>query len=215
MENNNKGKLVLLVILAISIISISIGFAVFSATLTIKESSGTISPNDNFSTNVKFKQNSLSCNTITGTASVKNTGVLNSELTEWSGLSVLLKEPGDSVTCNVSVSNTSTFDAFLKEIAFSDNLQCSGIDGATISTTNNDAICGANGVKATVSDGTNSLSITGVSEQKKLNISTNNIIEASKTKNISFTVEYVANNIDEDVIVTIPQLSLIYKSSNE
>ena len=213
----NSNKLIIFIFLGMVVLTFSVGFAAYSRTLYISESTTEISPENTFTPNVKFKANTLTCTNKSGEGAVSSSGQLAEEDTSWSNISVSLKKPGDAVTCSVVVSNDSSYDAFLKEITFDSVLNCTTNSRTTPKSSNQEALCGTNGVTAKVSDGVNSATVTGVSSNNNTSISTNNIISSGSEGTITFDIEYssTGNLVDEDMLVTLPKVTLLYKSSNE
>ena len=219
MKKNNS-KVYALIALVIAVFALSVGFATFSQTLFISDASAEINASNEFTSNVKFVANSLDCTDTNGKAVVDSTGVLDSENTIWKDLSIILKEPGDSVNCTVEVYNASSYEAFLKEISFASTLNCAAKQGSGVnsaSASNVEAVCGANGIIATASVGSNSATTTKVAVSNNTNIASNNTLASEGTDEVTFTILYPsdAQSADGDITITIPQISLLYKTANE
>lgn len=218
MEKNNY-KVIAVAALLFAVFTMTIGFAAFSKVLNIKESSAAVSPTDKFSSNVKFDVQSLSCQAY-GDAQVISSGQLDVNGNEWSGLSVSLKAPSAYVTCSVKVTNESTFDAYLAELNFASPLSCSYGENIQIDQNFSNGICGENGIVATISDGNKSTSVNGVRVFDSSSTTSDSVISANSESTITFKIEYpnsapVVDAIDSNINVTIPSITLLYKSSNE
>ena len=127
MEHSRKQKLLMIFALVFGIVSLTIGFAAFSATLNIS-SSANVSPNsDNF--RVEFCEDFIfggcrdgntdgliydvaqSGGALSGFAKVSGTNV--------NGLHAIFYEPGQFVRYTFSVQNLGEYDAYLKSITYS------------------------------------------------------------------------------------------------
>jgi len=138
MEKNST-KAIALIALLVAVAALAIGFATFTASLTIS-SNATIVPADTFSPYIKFKASSISCSVVNGSdanAQVTSAGSFDSDRVAWSGVSIKLIAPGDAAYCEATVENGSSFVAYLRSIVTTSGLQCTagsttgGISGAT------------------------------------------------------------------------------------
>lgn len=212
-------KIWVLVALIISVLALSIGFAAFSTSLRISEGSDnvTITPFDNFSNSVIFETGSLNCSiekgTATSEAAVVSVGELADNNTLWRGLSVNLQQPGDSVTCTATVKNTGEYTAYLKNIKFNAPLGCTS---ATSGNTYTAQICGAQGINAKATVGSHNATTTAISTNNLESIATSNnmISGASSTLTVKVAYPSTSPSADENITITIPQITLDYSSSN-
>lgn len=212
MEKNN-GKIVAVVALVVAVVSLSVGFAAFAATLTI-DSNATVKANDEFSPNVNYVSGSTKCyytddNTKTaitgasaGTASNKT----------WTGVSVPLTTEHKSVTCEAQISNTSAYVAKLNKISISDVLSCasvaaSGDDAAT----NVSTICPT--VSAKVDVATDTATFTSTNKADVTSVSST-IAKDNGTEMVYLTIAYTSTvAADGDIKITVPTISLLYKTA--
>lgn len=210
-KNYYKGVAVLSLVIAV--VALAVGFASYSATLTIENTSATATASDTFSPNVQYKQGSLTCvKTGTDTA-VTSEGEFNdsTHATTWRNATVTLSGPGDSVTCTATVENKSTFEAYLKSITIASPLTCAPVtQGATlqnlteacadIDLTVNESTAEATADSAAVNNAT--LSNGSVS------------IAASGEQDVSFTIAYPAGShvTDGDFRITIPTITFVYET---
>lgn len=107
MERNNGYKTLSVIGLMIAVTALAIGFASYSATLNITNPEALVS-GDEFSPYVVFT-GTPSCNVV-GDAKVTSAGTILEH--DWSGVSVILTKPGDSVICTASVQNGSLLPAY-------------------------------------------------------------------------------------------------------
>ncbi len=210
MEKNNS-KIVAVVALVVAVVALSVGFATFSATLTITNTSAAINPTNTFTTNVKYAANSVSC-TTTGDAVVSNSGTLTD--TAWNGVAITLKTPGDKATCTANISNLSSFVAYLREINTATALSCSALAGSNAaSAANVTAVCNALSLVVTV--GTDSATATASAAGSAVVSGTTNKIATSGTQAVKFELTYASGSqpADGDITVNVPQMNVIYKTA--
>ncbi len=211
MEKNSY-KVITVLSLVIAVVALAVGFASYSATLTIENATATATASNSFTPNVQYKQGTLSCKR--GATDVQSAGSLNdlTHATIWTGASVTLTGPGDSITCEATVENKSTFVAYLKSITIAaPGLTCQPVaSGVTLQ--NLTAACDS--IDLTVTEGSasatadttgsvNASSVSGVS------------IAAGAEQTVSFTVAYPANSpvTDGDFTITIPTITFVYDSA--
>lgn len=215
----DRTKIWIVIALVIAILALSIGFAAFSATLTINPGSDkvTITPFDNFSNSVVFDTGSLSCTVKNGEneskGSIDSSGTITDTI--WSGLTVTLREPNDVVTCTVPIKNKGEYNAYLKDIKFNTTISCKSATAGNIYTSE---ICGASGIHASaaVADYSSAATVNTSTINSQTNITTNNLLESQKSKVLTVKITYPAGApyADEDIQITIPQITLTYSSSN-
>lgn len=105
MEKSRGNKILSIIAIAIAVVSLSIGYAAFSATLTIN-GTGTVK-----ASNWQVRFENLSLVTKTGTATEETAPTINTNDTNIGDYSVTLTTPGDSISYNFDVANNGTFDA--------------------------------------------------------------------------------------------------------
>lgn len=221
MEKNGY-KVIAVVALILAVVALSVGFASFSATLSIQNAQATIQP-DTVTLNVHYKSGTLNC-TGTGTATATAGSLSGSPAVTWQDVSASLKI-GEVVTCNATIQNESAYEVFLKSITFpasGSKLVCSS-SNANIQ--NMTAACDALSVsikpaaswvassapEATVTDATTNnptpaTGITGVS------------IPAGSEKVVQMIITYdntVATAVADDTFtVTIPTVNLSFDTAS-
>ena len=212
MEKNNY-KVIAVLALVISVLALSVGFASYTATLTIEGASATATASDTFSPHVEYQQNSLSC-VRTGTqTSVSSAGQLNSasHATTWSGAAVTLSGPGDSVTCTATIDNNSTFTAYLKSIQIGGALTCApAVQNATLQ--NLTAACDTIDLTVTMGSASATSDTTGATNATVSNGAVS--IATTQSEDVSFTIAYPANSpvTDGDFTITIPTITLNFET---
>lgn len=107
MEKNTRTKNILLVVLLIAVLTLSISYAALQQSLTINSSAVIGGKSTNW--NVKFT--AASCHG-TGYGTVE-TPFSTTETTALSGLVAKLRAPGDTVVCDLTISNLGTLNADL------------------------------------------------------------------------------------------------------
>ena len=78
-----NGKIIALAALAIATLSLTIGFATYTQTLNIQETKFDVTPENTFTPNVKYKENSAVEKGHTGNATVTSAGTIDTEKTLW------------------------------------------------------------------------------------------------------------------------------------
>lgn len=133
MERNRGSQVLAIVALLLAVGGLSLGFAAFSQTLTIK-SSAEVNPVDKF--NVEFFGDNdatsvagvTSDSTVTGLKAA--TATINNNNHTITGLKATFTEPGQSVTYTFKARNTGEYIAYLRQVAFA---QPSGAAGNALS----------------------------------------------------------------------------------
>ena len=216
MEKGNS-KIIAVVALFVAVVALAVGFATYSATLTIQPHDVTVG-SDTFSPNIKYRASSMSCNDKSADAVVTSAGTVNG--TAWSGIELSLAKPGDYVTCTATVENTSNFDAFLREINTSSAITCQSKTGsANAATTGITESCAQ--MELVINQGTASATATSTAAASNTTVSNVKIDKlngsTAGTKDVSFTIRYKTGGTveaDGDFIVKVPQVNLIYKTED-
>lgn len=216
MEKSNS-KIVAVAALVVAVIALSVGFAALSATLNISsDASVTVHPENTFEANISYT-GTASC-TPSGHATVANAGTLNNKI--WNGIVVNLQEPGDSVVCTATITNSSSFDGYLKSVTADSNISCEAGSTNGASATKVTEVCGdmamtvgvgANGTENVTSEITNAAHA-GLSA-----ITTNNsIAKTNGTHTVKVTITYKNPGAlsDGDIKVTLPGIELGYNTEN-
>jgi len=137
MRSERRKKVMTLSILAISILTISIGFAVFSSTLNIK-STASISPDaSNFKVVFSNKSNAVDTSNViptkTPTTIGASEGVINNTTNPTlTGLEADFTAPGQKAVYNLYVYNAGEFIAYLNSVTLKGNKSCTPGEGASI-----------------------------------------------------------------------------------
>lgn len=215
-----NGKIIALAALAIATLSLTIGFATYTQTLNIQETKFDVIPENTFTPNVKYKENSAVEVGHTGNATVTSAGTIDTEKTLWSGIQVGFTAPGEAVTLKATVENKSTFIAYLDQITTGSNkITCEAKTGTGVNsaTQNIDEAC--SGIKVTVTPGTdttNEMVVTSAAAGNVSNISNHSLAATTGTEDITLKIEYLDGSAvtDGDFTVTIPLVALTYKSSD-
>ena len=213
MEKNNS-KIIAVAALVVAVIGLSIGFAAFAATLTIENISATMAADNQFTANVNYKSVAPTC-TVTGSgASISgsyNAGTASGK--QWTGISVPLTMTQKSITCEAQIENGSAYSAALDSITIGGTFTCqsvaaSGTDGYA---TNAGTIC--DGTKVTVTTSGASAVFTNASHAG-LTCITGSSIASSGSAAVQVVIEYTGTvAADGDVAITIPTISMNYKSA--
>ena len=216
MEKGNS-KIIAVVALFVAVVALAVGFATYSATLTIRPHEVTVG-NDTFSPNVKYQAASMQCGVKSETATVSSAGTVSG--TAWSGIVLSLAKPGDYVTCTATVENNSNFDAYLREINTATAITCETKTGSeNAATTGINEACaqmelvinqGTASATATSSAAASNTAVSGI-KIDKINGST------AGTRDVSFTIRYKTGGTVEangDFLVKVPQVNLIYKTED-
>lgn len=211
-------KIWVIVALVISVLALSIGFAAFSTSLVVNENENvTVTPFDNFKNTVVFDASSVNCTVSKGNddsgASVEATGTFDSNSTVWQGLKVKLTTPGDKVTCTVGIKNNGEYNAYLKSVKFNTLLSCSSTTAGNVYTAQ---ICAESGINASAKVSGYQATVNKVTQVNKTGIASNNELASKGSSSLEVVIDYPSSApfADEDVNVTIPQITLDYSSSN-
>ena len=204
MKDERFFKVGVLIALVVSILSLTIGYALYNETLTI---SGTINAAGTASTwDVHFEGTNGSTTTLTaptlaGSATVATQPTLAA--TSISGFKVNFFAPGDSVTYNFQVANDGDLDAVLTTATIG-SISCAPATGSTASQTEATSLCGQLTYALTYADG--SAITTGATSK----------ITASGTKAMKLSVTWNSTStlrISDDITVSIGTTTLVYTQS--
>ncbi|MBE6139877.1 MAG: hypothetical protein E7174_05245 [Firmicutes bacterium] len=207
MRSERRKKVMTLSILAVCVLTISIGFAVFSSTLNIKSTAsvnpdaskfGVIFSNDGNSTSTTQTVNP-NLSTYGGAATITNG--INPVI---SGLSAKFTAPGDSVTYTFYAKNTGEYLAYLNYITFIGNKTCTPGTGTTQALV--DSAC--NGISMSVKVG-NDAAVTG-----STSLITNHTLAAGTREQVVVTISYASDaaRADGSFTVTFGDVMLTYSS---
>ena len=213
MEKNN-GKIVAVVALAIAVVALSVGFAAFSATLTIQSATATVEKNDEFSANINYTEGqTLKCvytGTETEVEGTYNAGTASGKT--WTGVNVPLTAGHKSVTCTAQITNASAYTAYLRQISIASALTCASAGTGDDAASNAAAVCATVSAQIKVGGATGTFTTTN-STAVDVTGSTSTIA-ANGTGTAELTIAYTsAIAADGDLSVTIPTISLLYKTA--
>ncbi len=204
---NRDSKIIAIVALVVAIVGLGIGFAAFTANLTI-DSSAKVTPSAS-AFKVKFKENTLNCSSHTGSGSASKAGTLAD--TSISGVEITLTKPGDSVTCTATITAEGDYTAYLTGISTS-KLTCSGT--GTLGALGTEA---CKSIKATFSVGAASVTST-TAETTATTIGNDTTLskggDTFGTNTFTLKVEYLSSGkpTDEALTITIPKTTLTYET---
>ena len=225
-----QSKVMSIVALAVCVVGLTIGFAAFSNTLTIK-SGATVTPNaSDFQVGFSLSANSLTTGTIKPTVSgtagatasdvVINNTMSNGKIT-LGPLSAAFTQQNQTVVYEFYVYNSGKYTAYLNGATFdSDEYDFMSPDCKTDSGNANVLLadaCAAIGTSSSVeiedASGTNSISLkTSWPLGRIISEMPNNAIEPGESQKITITLGSGSALIDEDITVTFPALDLVYES---
>ena len=215
---NNGYKVMAVAALVIAVVALSVGFASFSAMLSIQNAQAVVQP-DTVTLDVHYKTGTLNCSGGTGT-NVAGTLSGNPEVV-WQNISASLKK-GDIVTCSAIIQNESAYEAYLKSITFptsGSKLVCSS-SNANIQ--NMDAACHA--LSVTVRPASSWVS-TSAPEAIVTDATTNNptpatnisgvSIPAGSSKVVELVITYDGSGATADDVftVSIPQVDFSFDTA--
>ena len=206
MEKEKSFKIIAIVGLVVAVVGLAVGFAAFSATLTINSFEATAkagSGEEQFASKVSF-DNDAAC-TPTGSA----TAVAGSATDHtWSGISATFTKPGETVTCEATVKNESAYTAYLNKISTEDVIKCTG------SAQNLDAVC--SNMSMVISSGDDEATLSTTAKANNAAITGNTIAPTTGTKKVKFVLTYAADGAipDADVTVSIPTIDFLYDTAD-
>ena len=207
MEKERGTKIIAIVALVVAVIGVSVGFAAWSATLTISGAEATVKQGSN---DAAFKEKltitGVSCDETTGGATVENVGTFTSGYA-WTGVKATLTKPNDSVTCTATVTNASDYDAYFENITIASQVSCNGT-GQNVSNVCKLLKLTATGVGTSSSSAT--ALDTAITNQSDI---AGNYIGSGETGTLSFELEYTGTAVsDSDFTVTIPIMTFDFST---
>lgn len=208
MEKERGAKVIAIIALLVGVVGLSIGFANYSATLKISDTSATVGAGsaDDFKVVFSTKNDSVDRtndninSSVTGDAVAKTDNATIAETTI-SGLSANFTESGQSVTYTFYVHNTGKFLAYLRSLTIGSKT-CTATPGTTQSLV--DEVCSS--INMSVKVGTEEVTSTSVN-----NITGHSLAKgANETVVITMTYSESESATDGDFIVNFGQISLNY-----
>lgn len=216
MEKGRDSKVIAIVALLIAVVGLSVGFAAYSSTLFISNTSATVGPASETDFSVILStsgtvdettiENLLTTATATGDAQAvlkEETGDFKPSMsgTTISGLSARFTEPGQSVTYKIYAHNAGKFIAYLNSLTIGEK-KCTPNDGTTESF-----------VKAVCPSITMSVKVGNDAETStSLNTINNHTLGIGDYEPITIVMNYAATDArtDGDFTVDFGQISLQY-----
>lgn len=217
-NRDNTFRVVAIVGLVIGVMGLSIGFAAFSQTLTIK-SAADVTPASNvldivFSTSKTAKAAGTVTPTVTSPVTAED-ATINAEGTTISGLMAHFTKPGQTATYSFNVYNASAYVAYLNSVTFAtasggDSFKkCTAGTGTTQSYV--DGAC--NGISVSVAVGDTS-PYTRTSTEGTVSSGINHSLAATTGEAVTVTITYAAGSseADGDFTVAFGDIILGYSS---
>ena len=195
MEKDRSTRVLSIIAMVLAVVGLTVGFAVFSATLNIQFGSTAVhGDEENFSVKLSSSETLFATDSVTGTVSPSPSGptALKQTLNETtiSNLGATFNKPGEKVTYTFYAVNDGQFDAFLKSINVEDVAEAKTAMTCTADATT-DATMVANackGIKMTVNvDSSEAATITS----------------ESTSATASHTIEYQASSAIADGSFTV------------
>ena len=215
MGYGRRNTTLILIITLVSVLGLSIAFAAFSSSLTVK-GNATITP-DSGNFKVVFSSSSTSLSTTnvsvtkTGNATAGTPTIDNSENPTIKNLSASFTAPGEKVEYTFYARNEGSYDAYLSSVVFNNIKgktsfkECVAGTGTTSSLVS--AAC--NGIKVTTTVLSTSYTDT------TLNI-TNHVLKKSNSEVVKVTIEYASGSsvADGPFTINFGKIYLTYGSTN-
>ena len=200
MEKERGAKIIAIVALLIAVVGLTVGYAAYSSTLTIKGTANVDPASWKVNFDYKNGTNSLT-GTTKGHATEKTAPTLAD--TTISGFDVTLKAPGDSVTYNFLIKNSGTLNARLANFTMG-TLTCAPNEGSKISPEDATKLCGE--LKYT-------LTYAGAGGST---ITTGEILNPNNSKELELKLEWPSAStlsVSDDVKVTIGTTTFVYEQA--
>ncbi len=223
MEKDRKARITAIVALVIGVLGLSLGFAAFSNTLTIK-SSAEVTPDDSIF-NVDFSSSSSAIATDPVVATLNPTGVTgftatnatidNSSDPVIQNLHATFTEPGQKATYTFYTRNIGALKAYLNNINFknvtngSTTKVCTAQTGTTQSLV--DAACNGISIKLTLG----SENFTTSTPRASFATATAHDLEVNASETVTVEISYAtgSSQADGDFDVSFGDIELIYASA--
>lgn len=216
MEKERGSKVIAIVALLIAVVGLSIGFAAYSSTLVISNTSATVGAANETDFNVIFSTSGTADDTtianLVTSASISGgaQAVLKETTSDFtpsmdgttiSGLSAKFTEPGQSVTYKIYAHNTGKFVAYLNSLTIGEKT-CTANEGTTQSFV--DQVCPS--ITMSVQVGKDAETTTS------LNSINNHTLGIGKYELITIVMDYASTEarVDGDFTVNFGQISLQY-----
>ena len=204
MKSNNGMKVLVIAALVIGVLALSLGFAAFSNTLTIK-SSATVTPSSaNFNVSLSRANNSVSTGSVTPTVTGATGSNATLTATTISNLKATFTNVGQSVKYSFYAYNAGSFAAYLNSVAIGGKT-CTAVTGTTQSYV--DAACEGISISVKVGSDTYSSSNTSISSHS---------LAKNTAETVEVTISYASGSAvaDGDFNVTFGDTVLTYGSAD-
>ena len=221
MERDRNAKILAVIALTVAVIGLSIGFAAFSQTLTIKSSADVKPDETEFTSNVKFTTEAgLAEGTVTATNEGATSEDANLTATVIQDIKVHFTKPGQSSTYKFKVKNESPYDAYLRSVTFKNAdggatpIKCTKVthpEEEEKDALDSDVTAACTGIKVTVTVGGESYS------ESNATISAHKLAKTTGEEEASVKIEYEAGSgvADGDFTVAIGDIELTYASRDK
>ena len=193
MQKNEKSRNIMLIVLFVSVISLTIAYATLTQYLYIN--SQAVVSGASSSWDVRFTQ--ASCHT-TGSAVI--THDFDMDATNLAGLIARLNAPGDSVVCNIKVTNNSVVNAKLSTYTMQDGV-LSYTGSGTNKTTDETLV--SNNLQYSIVYGTGDA-------REGLAPATNDTLPSGVTRDLVLTIKYPSNATLPDLDVAVSGFSTTF-----
>lgn len=211
MSENRGYKIIAIVALVLGTIGVTLGYAAFSSTLTIKSSAEVKPDSSTFNVDFSSSSSAVETNDITPTLNKTVSGftataatINNASDPLISNLKATFTEPGQSATYSFYSYNAGEYVAYLNSIVFSGNKTCTAKSGTTQALV--DSAC--NGISLSVKVGSESATTTSVANV------TGHTLGLGTAEEVVVVISYAEGSAlaDGDFDVTLPDIVLTYDS---
>ena len=222
MEKDRRARVVAIAALLVGVVGLSLGFAAFTNTLTIKSSAEVTVDSSAFNVDFSTASNTVTAGTVAGTpspatggptaanATIDNSAAASAQIT---GLKATFTAPGQSVTYNFYTKNAGALKAYLTNVAFATPTKtCTAKTGTTQTLV--DAAC--NGISLTLTLGsenfTQSTARAAFATATAHDLEKNG--ETGDYEAVQVVIAYAANSAqaDGDFDVAFGDITLTYSS---
>ncbi len=203
MRNTSGAKYLLVFALLLSVAALSLGFAAFTSTLTIK-SSADVHYDTDFNVSFSTSNSSIVAGSVTPTVSGATGSNATLSATTIEGLKATFSDVGQSVKYNFYTYNASSFLAYLNSVSIGTKT-CTPASGTTASYVTQ----ACNGISLSVKVGSNTYN------SSNTNISSHTLA-TSTAESVEVTIAYAAGSqkADGDFTVTFGDTTLIYGTAD-
>lgn len=214
MEKNRRAQLMAIVALLLAVGGLSLGFAAFSQTLTIK-SSAAVTPDAN-TFNVIFTNTDESGTSVTPTLApttgfTADTATINNSNHDITGLKANFTAPGQTATYTFKAKNTGELLAYLNGVTFN-NVSGSSPAAAKVCTPGTDTTAAL--VTAACDDISISVQVGSQTYTASNGSISSHTLAVGASENVVVTITYAAggDRADGDFTVAFGDISLLYGS---